>query len=280
MAASLRSILAKPFALMGIVNITPDSFYDGGAHFAAGDSITHARRLIEQGADVIDIGGESSRPGAAPVPAEEECRRILPVIENLAGGPVPISVDTTKASVAGRALDAGASWINDISAGRFDPAMAPLAARRKCPVILMHSRRTPETMQEDPSYADVVAEVKQELMGQVRLFLAAGVDEKDIVLDPGIGFAKRFEDNIEILNRIQELTGLGFPLLLGTSRKSTIGRITGKQVQDRLAGSLGSVASAFARGVTFFRVHDVEETRDLLTVMSVIDKRITCRPGP
>jgi len=268
---SIAHILAKPFAIMGIVNVTPDSFYDGGEHASPEAAFAHAKKLFSAGADVLDIGGESSRPGAEPLSAEDECRRILPVIERAARElPAAISVDTVKSEVARRALDAGASWINDISAGRHDAGMAALAAQRQCPVVLMHSRGTPLTMQHNPRYADVIAEVRAELSERIDAFVSAGVAREMIVADPGIGFAKRPIDNIEILRRIGEIAVLG-PLLVGTSRKSFIGQITGRTAPaHRLAGSLGSVAWAFALGVRFFRVHDVAETRDLLLVMQAL----------
>lgn len=273
---TLAAILAKPFAVMGIVNVTPDSFYDGGRHDTTDVAVEHALRLADEGADMLDIGGESTRPGAAAVAADEEIRRVLPVIERIAEQlDVPISVDTTKAEVARRALDSGASWINDISAGRFDPDMAPLAARRSCPVVLMHSRETPRTMQQTPHYDDVVAEVEAELLASVDTFVRQGVVRANIVLDPGIGFAKRIEDNVALLNRLDRLCNLGYPLLIGTSRKSFIGHFTGRPVGERLYGSLGSVAAAYARGARLFRVHDVAPTVDMLTVMhGILSKEV------
>ncbi|MBD3239658.1 MAG: dihydropteroate synthase [Chitinivibrionales bacterium] len=256
---------------MGIVNVTPDSFFDGGRHDSTESAVEHALRLVDEGADILDIGGESTRPGAAAVAADEETRRVVSVVERLAGRvTVPISVDTTKADVARRALDAGASWINDVSAGRFDTAMAPLAAQRSCPVVLMHSRETPRTMQQAPSYDDVLGEVETELLASVDMFIRQGVARENVVLDPGIGFAKRIEDNLVLLNRLDRLCNLGYPLLVGTSRKSFIGHLTGRPVQERLYGSLGSVAAAYARGARLFRVHDVAPTVDMLKVMNGI----------
>jgi dihydropteroate synthase len=265
------SVLDKPFAVMGIVNVTPDSFSDGGLYADPDSAIRHALRLAEQGADVLDIGGESTRPAAHPVSQEEECRRVLPVIEAIAARSlVPLSIDTTKAAVARMALDAGAAWINDISATRFDSGMATLAAERRCPLVLMHSRKTPGTMQVDPIYNDVVAEVAAELNERITYCIGCGVPRENIIIDPGIGFAKRFEDNIQLLKNIHALHALGFPLLLGTSRKSFIGQITANSPGERLAGTLASIASAFARGVKFFRVHDVGETVDFLKVLSAL----------
>jgi len=268
---TLRYVLEKPFAIMGIVNVTPDSFYDGGKFFAVDSAIDHACRLAGQGADVLDIGGQSTRPGAKAVDAEEQCRRILPVIEAVAKKvAVPMSVDTTSSVVAERALSAGACWINDISAGRFDPNMPFLVAKKQCPVILMHSRKAPETMQLDPLYADVVAEVKMELADRADVFLKAGTSGENIILDPGIGFAKRKEDNLVLLARIKELVMVGYSVCVGTSRKSFIGHSIGAQPGKRLPGSLAGIVPAFEAGVRLFRVHDVEETVQFLQVLHAV----------
>ncbi len=268
---TLAAVLAKPFAVMGVVNVTPDSFYDGGRHDTTDVAVEHALRLADEGAELLDIGGESTRPGAAAVSIDEEARRVVPVIERVAREvQVPISVDTSKAEVARRALDAGASWINDISAGRFDRAMAPLAGSRACPVVLMHSRRTPRTMQQAPHYDDVVAEVEAELLTSVDAFMRQGVARANIVLDPGIGFAKRLEDNLTLLNRLDRVCNLGYPVLVGTSRKSFVGHLTGRTADERLYGSLGSVAAAYVRGARLFRVHDVAPTVDMLRIMHAV----------
>lgn len=271
--SSLSLLEKKKFLLMGVVNVTPDSFSDGGEHNSPEEACDHAKKLLLEGADILDIGGESSRPGALTVSAKEERARVLPVIEQLRKETdVPISIDTTKAVVAKEAIEAGANWINDISAGRFDPVMATLAAEIQCPVILMHSRKTPKTMQADPTYTDAVQEAIDELLAQVRVFTDAGVQKENIILDPGIGFAKRFEDNCTILCNLERFVQTGFPVLIGTSKKSFIGHITGKDVKGRLHGTLGSVASAFIHGAKIFRVHDVEETKDFLQVLSTIEK--------
>jgi len=263
----------RPFAIMGVVNVTPDSFFDGGRYDTAALAVRHARSLVEEGADLLDIGGESTRPGALPVSETEECRRVIPVIRKLArSAGVPLSIDTSKAAVARRAFDAGAALINDVSAGRNDPGMAALAARRRCPVVLMHSRQTPRDMQQAPRYGDVLREVRSELLACVRRFLDAGVRSRDIILDPGIGFAKRLEDNLALLRRPDVLLKTGFPVLIGPSRKSFIGAITGKEPRERLAGTLAAVAAAYVNGARFFRVHDVKETRDLLMVLSRIQE--------
>ena len=256
---------------MGVLNVTPDSFFDGGRHATAESAIEHGRSLVAEGADILDIGGESTRPAARPVDAVEECSRIIGVITALAREfPVPLSVDTTKVAVARRALDAGAAIVNDISGGRFDGGMPAFIARRQCPVIVMHSRETPATMQQQPFYADVVAEVKQELLCRVAAFRDAGVAPENIILDPGIGFAKRFEDNCVLLRRLSEIVALGHVVCVGTSRKSFIGRITGREAQDRLAGSIASIAPAFYAGARIFRVHDVAQTKDALKVLDAI----------
>jgi dihydropteroate synthase len=269
---SLSVLEKKQFVLMGVVNVTPDSFFDGGMHNTVQSACDHARRLLEEGADILDIGGESSRPGSLPVSVDNERKRVLPVIEELRKETdIPISIDTTKATVAGDALDAGATWINDISAGRFDPTMTSLVAGRQCPVILMHSRKTPETMQIDPEYDDVVSEVIDELLECVKLFTDSGVFRENVIIDPGIGFAKRHEDNIEIVRNLDRIVKTGFPVLIGTSRKSFIGHIIGKEAEHRLYGTLGSVAAAYLNGAKIFRVHDVDETKDFLHVFSTIE---------
>lgn len=262
----------KPFALMGVVNVTPDSFYDGGRYVSVEAAVEQALKLGDEGADIIDIGGASSRPGAVRISSEEEVRRVVPVIKRLAGQfNGLISIDTTWSHVAEAALDAGAAWINDISSGRFDPGIITLAAKRGCNVVLMHSRRTPETMQLDPEYDDVVSEVKQELFKACGRFLEAGVLKEKIILDPGIGFAKTAEHNLVLIRELQAFTELGYPVLIGTSRKSFIGHITGREPDERLFGTLGTVASAYLRGARIFRVHDIRETGDFLKVFSVVE---------
>lgn len=267
----MDAILSKPFAVMGIVNVTPDSFFDGGNYVDPDDAVRHALALVADGADIIDIGGESTRPGSRPVSAEQECERIVPVVERLARSiTVPISVDTTKAEVARRAFAAGARWINDVSAGRFDADMPRCAAELGCPVVLMHSRNTPADMHVQPQYNDIIAEIKNELHACVDKFTQAGVVRDNVILDPGIGFAKRCEDNLNVLRRLNELTALGFPVLVGASRKSFVGQITGRDKKDRLAGSLAAVAAAWQGGARIFRVHDVKETVDVLKMLHAV----------
>ena len=245
--------------LLGVLNVTPDSFSDGGAFLDPSAAADHALRMAADGADCIDIGGESSRPGASPVSAEEEWARIGPVLTRLLGRcPVPISVDTTKAAVAARALDAGVAIVNDISALRFDPALAGLVAEAGAGLVLMHMQGTPRTMQERPSYGDVVAEIRAFLAERLQVAMAAGIPPEAILLDPGIGFGKAVEHNLTLLRRLPELGTLGRPLLVGPSRKSFIGAVLGTAVTDRLEGTAAALALAIAGGATLVRVHDVK----------------------
>lgn len=251
--------------VMGIVNVTPDSFSDGGRWLDPEAAVAHGERLRAAGADILDVGGESTRPGAAAVDAAEERRRVVPVIEALAAAGARVSVDTMKAEVAAAALDAGATFVNDVAALR-DPDMLPLVAERGCDVCLVHMRGEPRTMQQDPRYADVVDEVRAFLAGRAQAALDAGVEAARIVVDPGIGFGKTVDHNLELLDRLDELAALGFPVLIGTSRKSFLGRIAGSDAGDRLAGTIATNVLALARGASIFRVHDVGPVRDALTV--------------
>jgi len=253
------------FVVMGVVNVTPDSFSDGGRFLDPGAAIAHGRALRADGADVLDVGGESTRPGAAPVAAEEESARVVPVVEALAPGGA-VSVDTTKLAVAEAALGAGATWVNDVSAFRFDPALAGLVADRGATCCLMHMRGAPRTMQDDPRYDDVVADVKAFLAERLAFAVREGVAEERIWLDPGIGFGKTAEHNLELLRRLGELVDLGRPVLVGTSRKSFLGRLTGREVGDRLPGTIATNVLALAAGARGFRVHDVAAVRDALAV--------------
>jgi dihydropteroate synthase len=253
---------------MGVVNVTPDSFSDGGVFDDDVAAIAHGRRLAAEGAAIIDVGGESTRPGAAPVPAEQELERVLPVVEGIAGLrlPVQISVDTMKVAVAEAALDAGASYVNDVSAFRHDPDLARLVADRGADCCLMHMLGEPRTMQDDPRYADVVDDVKAFLIERMEAAIAAGVREERIQLDPGIGFGKTLEHNLELLRRLDELAAIGRPLVIGTSRKSFLGRITGRDVTERVHATVATTVIAFERGAQVFRVHDVAATADALAV--------------
>src|SRR5262245_25609258 len=236
----------SPAKLMGVVNVTPDSFSDGGRFLDDEEAVAHGRCLIDDGADLLDVGGESTRPGAAEVTAEEELDRVLPVVEGLRKGGVPISIDTSKAAVAAAALGAGASIVNDVTALRGDPDLAAACAERDCGVILMHMLGTPRTMQEDPRYDDVVDDIKSFLSERVEAAVDAGIAEERIWVDPGIGFGKTVDHNLELLRRIGELRELGQPIVVGTSRKSFIGKITGREVGERLGGTIATNVLALA----------------------------------
>lgn len=256
--------------LMGVVNVTPDSFSDGGLYLDPEAAIAHGRELVEAGADILDVGGESTRPGAEEVAASEELPRVVPVIEGLRGVASRISIDTSKAAVASAALDAGAEIVNDVTALRGDPEMAALCAERGCVVVLMHMVGNPRTMQEDPRYDDVVADVKAFLAERLEAAVAAGIPEEGIWLDPGIGFGKTVAHNMELLRRLGELRELGQPLVVGTSRKSFIGRIDGSPPEERLGGTIASSVLAAVEGAEVLRVHDVAEVRQALTVAAAV----------
>ena len=251
--------------VMGILNVTPDSFSDGGLAYLPGShpapALATAAALLEAGAQVIDVGGESTRPGAAPVPEEEELARVVPVVRELAAAGVIVSIDTTKAAVARAALDAGAAIVNDVSAGRLDPRLLDTVAAAEVPYVLMHMQGTPRTMQRDPSYLDVVAEVHHALDRGLETLVERGIALQRVVLDPGIGFGKRLEHNLALLRELATFTAFGRPVLIGASRKSFIGQLTGDRGADqRLEGSLAVAALAVAEGARILRVHDVAET--------------------
>jgi len=264
------------FEVMGVVNVTPDSFSDGGRYLEAGAAIAHGRQLEREGASILDVGGESTRPGAEPVRLEEELRRVVPVIEGLvaaatggagAAGGLRISVDTSKSQVAAAALDAGAAMVNDVTALRAAPEIAEIVARHGAQLCLMHMLGTPRTMQHDPRYKDVVADVKAFLEERLRFATDHGVAEGRILLDPGIGFGKTVEHNLELLRRLPELVAIGRPILIGTSRKGFLGRLTGRtDPSERLAATVATNVLAFERGARVFRVHDVAPVVDALTV--------------
>jgi dihydropteroate synthase len=250
---------------MGVVNVTPDSFSDGGLFLDAEAAIVHGRRLAEEGAGILDVGGESTRPGAEPVSEEEELRRVAPVVEGL-GGVAKVSIDTSKLGVAEAAIDAGASIVNDVAAFRFAPEMAGLVADRGVTCCLMHMQGEPRTMQETPRYEDVVSDVKGFLEERLAFAVSEGVREERVWLDPGIGFGKTVEHNLELLRRLDEICAIGRPVLVGTSRKSFLGRLTGRAEGDRLAGTIATNVMALERGARVFRVHDVREVVDALAV--------------
>ena len=259
---------AGPFRIMGIVNVTPDSFSDGGLYLDPAAAVEHALELERQGAAILDLGGESTRPGAEPVPAAEEARRVIGVIEELvaAGARAQISIDTSKAAVAEAAIAAGATLVNDVTAFRSDPAIASLVAASGADCCLMHMLGEPRTMQQDPRYEDVVAEVKAFLEGRIEFAVSAGIAEERILLDPGIGFGKTAAHNLELLGRLDELVALGRPVVVGTSRKSFLGRLTGRATDELLAATIATNVLAYERGASVFRVHDVGPVRDSLAV--------------
>jgi dihydropteroate synthase len=255
---------------MGVVNVTPDSFSDGGLYLDPARAVAHGRELEEAGAAILDVGGESTRPGAEAVSLEEELRRVEPVVAGLVGGAAAISIDTSKAAVAAAALDAGAEIVNDVTALWGDPEMASLCAERGATVILMHMLGAPRTMQDEPRYEDVVGAVKAFLAERVESAVAAGVAEERIWLDPGIGFGKTVAHNTELLRRLGELGELGRPLVIGTSRKSFIGRIDGSDASERLGGTIASSVLAAAEGAEVLRVHDVAEVGQAMAVAGAI----------
>jgi dihydropteroate synthase len=265
------------FRIMGVVNVTPDSFSDGGRFLEQDAAVAHGRRLAAEGADLLDVGGESTRPpgvagpgdpGARAVPVAEELGRVLPVIEALAAGDAParISVDTHKRAVAEAAADAGASFVNDITAFRGDPEMAGLVADRGLDCCLMHMLGEPRTMQRDPRYDDVVDEVRAFLEERLAFAIARGVAEERVALDPGIGFGKTAEHNLELLRRLDEIAAIGRPVVIGTSRKSFLGAVTGRPLEGRLAATIATNVLAWERGASVFRVHDVAPVRDALAM--------------
>jgi dihydropteroate synthase len=254
--------------VMGILNVTPDSFSDGGRYLDAAAAVAHGRALAADGAEIVDVGGESTRPGAEPVAPDEQIRRVVPAIEGLvaAGVGAQISIDTTRLAVARAAVDAGATYVNDLSAFRTDPELAGLVAERGLDCCLAHMRGDPRTMQSQAVYDDVVADVKAFLEERLAAAVAAGIAEERIMLDPGIGFAKTPAHNLELLRRLDELVALGRPLVIGTSRKSFLGRIVGDMDADRLPGTIATNVLALERGASVFRVHDVRPIADALAV--------------
>jgi len=263
-----RLVLDRPL-IMGVVNVTPDSFSDGGHFLAAGAAVDHARRLIDEGADLLDIGGESTRPGAAPVALEEERRRVLPVIEALAGAGVPLSVDTQKPELMCEAAAAGAALINDVNGFEASGTFGA-AAGSDCAVCIMHKQGDPRTMQQSPRYSDVVAEVAAYLRRRAAAAEQAGITRERIVIDPGFGFGKTLEHNLALLNGLEAIAAAGYPVLAGLSRKSMIGALTGRPVGERVFGSVAAALLAAQRGAAILRVHDVAATRDVLAVLNAL----------
>lgn len=263
-------VFGRRTAVMGVLNVTPDSFSDGGDWIDPDRAVRRARTMVREGADLIDVGGESTRPGARAVRANEEIRRVVPVIRRLAAEGILVSIDTSKAAVARAAFRAGAKVLNDVTALRGDPAMAREAARAGVAVILMHMKGTPRTMQRNPDYVDVVEEIIRFFRESLRIALRAGIERDKMILDPGIGFGKSPEHNLEILRRLDEFRSLGRPLAIGTSRKSFIGRALGRRVDDRVSGTAATVAVAILRGVDVVRVHDVREMSDVARMTDLL----------
>jgi dihydropteroate synthase len=257
---------------MGVLNVTPDSFSDGGRFLSPADAIAHGRRLAAEGAGLVDVGGESTRPGATPVDEYEELRRVLPVLEGLAG--VTVSIDTRRSSVARRALELGAELVNDVTALRDDPALAGVVAEHGAYLCLMHMQGDPRSMQVAPRYEDVVSEVAAFLEERAELAVAEGVRREAICVDPGIGFGKTPDQNLELVRRLDVLLGIGYPVLVGLSRKSTLGKVLGDAQATRgtLAASLGAAVAAFERGAWMLRVHDVAETVEALAVAAAVER--------
>ncbi len=281
MSLEVLTEIGKRTLIMGILNVTPDSFSDGGRYTTVEAAVAHAQRLVEEGADILDIGGESTRPGADPVPLDEELRRVIPVVQAVrqALPEVCISVDTYKARVAREALESGADMINDVSALRFDPEMASVVAEGDVPVVLMHMKGTPKTMQQNPTYGDVVREILAFLRERIEFAVSQGIARDRIIVDPGIGFGKRPEHNTEILQRLGELRELGRPILLGTSRKSFLGALTKRPVEKRLEETIASVVVGVLRGADIVRVHDVAPMKHALAVADAVCERYAPRPS-
>lgn len=259
--------------LMGILNVTPDSFSDGGEFFGVKPAVVQAEKMLDEGAHIIDLGGESTRPGSDPVSPEEELRRVLPVVRGILESrpETKISIDTYRASTAEAALDAGARVVNDVTALRGDSRMAGLVAERGCPVVLMHMLGEPKSMQRDPRYDDVVREVRDFLVGRVEYAISAGVREENVILDPGIGFGKILRHNLELLNGLNVFVELGFSVLVGASRKSFLGKILGSDATgDRLFGTVATNVIAYERGATLFRVHDIRANKEALEVAAAV----------
>ena len=266
--------------IMGVLNVTPDSFSDGGRYDTLEKAVARAHRMVAEGAHIIDVGGESTRPGSRPVELKEELRRIIPVVERLCGElKTPVSVDTYKSEVARRALKAGASIINDISALRFDPDMPRLIARTGAGLVLMHMKGTPRSMQRNPRYDDALSEIYRFLAGQVRRAVEAGVPREQLAIDPGIGFGKRLQDNLLIIKRLREFQGLRLPVLIGVSRKSFIGQVLDAPVDDRLEGTAAAVSMAVAGGAGILRVHDVRQMVRIVRMTRAICEITASSPG-
>jgi dihydropteroate synthase len=264
----------QPPLIMGVVNVTPDSFSDGGEFLDADAAVAHAERLADEGADIVDVGGESTRPGAEPVPEDVELRRVVPVVERIAqSGRARISIDTAKLAVAEAAIQAGARIVNDVTAFRTAPEIAGLVASSGAGCCLMHMQGEPRTMQADPQYDDVVADVRAFLEERLAFAVGEGVPEERVWLDPGIGFGKTLDHNLELLRRLDEIVAIGRPVVIGTSRKSFLGKLTGRAEKERLAGTIATNVIAYEKGASIFRVHDVGPVADALKVAAAVKTR-------
>ena len=263
--------IEKQSLIMGILNVTPDSFSDGGKYLEKNNAINHALAMIDNGADIIDVGGESTRPFSDPVSLDEEISRVIPVIEGIRKeSDVCISIDTTKSEVATAALNSGASLINDVSAMEVDPLMIDVALKFDCPIIIMHMKGTPKSMQDNPQYESLISDIKDYLQERVDFIVSKGINSKKIVIDPGIGFGKTVENNFEIINNLNYFTKMGFPVMLGASRKSFIGISLDLPEDDRLEGSLAANIIGLQNGARIFRVHDVAETNKAFVIANKI----------
>jgi len=266
--------------VMGILNITPDSFFDGGLHFRTNDAVKRASEMVKEGADIIDVGGESTRPFSDPLPLEEELRRVIPVIKALSQEiDIPISIDTYKSEVAKQALEAGAKMVNDISALRFDPAMGPLVAEAGVPIVLMHMKGTPKNMQKRPTYRDLFGEITGFLSRAVEQAVKVGIKKDLIIIDPGIGFGKSFDDNLKIIRGLDKFSSLGQPILVGTSNKAFIGHVLDRPVESRETGTMATIAAVAMNGANIVRVHNVKATKETVTIIDAI-KSGSSKPNP
>ncbi len=266
--------------IMGILNVTPDSFFDGGLHFRRDDAVRHGLRMANEGADIIDVGGQSTRPFSDPIPLDEELRRVIPVIKALSQEiDIPISIDTYKGKIAGQALEAGAKMVNDISALRFDPAIGPLIAEAGVPVVLMHMKGTPKDMQTKPTYKDLFGEITGFLSQAVEQAVNIGIKRDLIIIDPGIGFGKSFDDNLKIIKELHRFLSLGQPILVGTSNKSFIGHVLDLSVESRETGTMAAIAAAVMNGANIIRAHNVKAAKETVTMINAI-KSGTSKPRP
>jgi len=257
--------------VMGVLNITPDSFYDGGRFYRFNDAVAQALMMADEGADIIDVGGESTRPFSKPLPVDEELKRVIPVIETLSAEiDLPISIDTYKSEVAIQALEAGAAMVNDISAMRFDPAIGSIVAAAGVPIVLMHMKGIPRDMQSNPTYEDLLGEIMEFLQGAADKAVSMGIQRELIIIDPGIGFGKSFDDNLVILRDLGRFSSLGYPILVGTSNKSFIGHVLGSPVESRDTGTLATIAAAVMNGAHIIRAHNVRTAKETVTIIDAI----------